>query len=165
MAFEIGGRLAAFVHPDLAKMERPKRGLSAFDDIERLDQLGEVGKRPRQPVDLVDDDHVDLSRASASTAPTPSSQPNEAGLAHDLAEPAHAHEARRLEVGVDARLGDHAAIADQHDALQPKAHAQLPHLIGIVVRETEFCGQRLAGDGLPLVLSRHSGLAAFSVAG
>ena len=35
-------------------MERPKRGLSAFDDIERLDQLGEVGKRPRQPVDLVD---------------------------------------------------------------------------------------------------------------
>ena len=50
-------------------MERPKRGLSAFDDIERLDQLGEVGKRPRQPVDLVDDDHVDLSRASASTAP------------------------------------------------------------------------------------------------
>ena len=30
-------------------MERPKRGPSAFDDIERLDQLGEVGKRPRQP--------------------------------------------------------------------------------------------------------------------
>ena len=29
-------------------------------------------------------------------------------------------EAGRLEVGVDARLGDHAAIADQHDALQPK---------------------------------------------
>ena len=26
-------------------MERPERGLSAFDDIERLDQLGEVGKR------------------------------------------------------------------------------------------------------------------------
>ncbi len=32
-------------------MERPKRGLSAFDDIERLDQLGEVGKRPRQNTD------------------------------------------------------------------------------------------------------------------
>ena len=49
-------------------MERPKRGLSAFDDIERLDQLGEVGKRPRQPVDLVDDDHVDLfgTRSEAS---------------------------------------------------------------------------------------------------
>ena len=30
-------------------MERPKRGLSAFDDIERLDQLGEVGKRPIEP--------------------------------------------------------------------------------------------------------------------
>src|SRR5271167_3050542 len=57
-----------FRFPD-HEMERPKRGLSAFDDIERLDQLGEVGKRPRQPVDLVDDDHVDLSRASASTAP------------------------------------------------------------------------------------------------
>ncbi len=30
--------------------------------VEQLDQLGEVGKRPRQPVDLVDDDHVDLAR-------------------------------------------------------------------------------------------------------
>ena len=30
--------------------------------VEQLDQLGEVGKRPRQPVDLVDDDHVDLPR-------------------------------------------------------------------------------------------------------
>ena len=29
-------------------MERPKRGLSAFDDIERLDQLGEVGKQRSQ---------------------------------------------------------------------------------------------------------------------
>src|SRR5271166_2055222 len=57
-----------FRFPD-HEMERPKRGLSAFDDIERLDQLGEVGKRPRQPVELVDDDHVDLSRAFASTAP------------------------------------------------------------------------------------------------
>ena len=26
--------------------------------VEQLDQLGEVSKRPRQPVDLVDDDHV-----------------------------------------------------------------------------------------------------------
>ena len=43
-------------------MERPKRGLSAFDDIERLDQLGEVGKRPRQPVELGDDDHVEIFR-------------------------------------------------------------------------------------------------------
>ena len=31
-------------------MERPKRGLSAFDDIERLDQLGEVGKRRLAPL-------------------------------------------------------------------------------------------------------------------
>ncbi len=29
--------------------------------VEQLNQLGEVGKRPRQPVDLVDDDHVDLA--------------------------------------------------------------------------------------------------------
>ena len=34
-------------------------------------------------------------------------------------------EAGWLEVGVDARLGDHAAIADQHDAFEPKARAQL----------------------------------------
>ena len=32
-----------------------------WSDIEQLDQLGEVGKRPGQPVDLVDDDHVDLA--------------------------------------------------------------------------------------------------------
>ena len=29
--------------------------------VEEFDQLGEVGKRPRQPVDLIDDDHVDLA--------------------------------------------------------------------------------------------------------
>jgi hypothetical protein len=31
--------------------------------IEKLDQLGEVGKRPRQPVYPVDDDDVDLAGA------------------------------------------------------------------------------------------------------
>ena len=31
--------------------------------IEELDQLGEVGQRPRQPVYLVDDDDVDLAGA------------------------------------------------------------------------------------------------------
>jgi hypothetical protein len=30
--------------------------------VEEFDQLGEVGERARQPVDLVDDDHVDPSR-------------------------------------------------------------------------------------------------------
>ena len=35
---------------------------------------------------FVDDDHVDLSRASASTAASPSSQPNEASPAHDFAD-------------------------------------------------------------------------------
>ena len=30
--------------------------------IERLDQLGEVGERAGQPIDLIDDDHVDPSR-------------------------------------------------------------------------------------------------------
>ena len=29
--------------------------------VEKLDELGEVGERPRQPVDLVDDDDVDLA--------------------------------------------------------------------------------------------------------
>ena len=33
--------------------------------IEDLDNLGEIGQRPRQPVDLVDDDHVDFPRADA----------------------------------------------------------------------------------------------------
>ena len=30
--------------------------------LERLDQLGEVGERAGQPIDLIDDDHVDPSR-------------------------------------------------------------------------------------------------------
>jgi hypothetical protein len=30
--------------------------------IECLDQLGEVGERAGQPVDLIDDDHIDPSR-------------------------------------------------------------------------------------------------------
>ena len=30
--------------------------------IERLDQLGKVGKRAGQAIDLIDDDHVDPSR-------------------------------------------------------------------------------------------------------
>ena len=29
--------------------------------VEQLDQLGEVGQRPGQPVDLVDNDDVDLA--------------------------------------------------------------------------------------------------------
>jgi len=32
--------------------------------IEQFDQLGEVGQRPRQTVDLVDDDDVDLPGAN-----------------------------------------------------------------------------------------------------
>ena len=32
--------------------------------VEELDQLGEVGERAGQPVDLVDDDDVDPSRAN-----------------------------------------------------------------------------------------------------
>jgi hypothetical protein len=31
--------------------------------IEQFDQLGKVGKRPRQAIDLIDDDHVDLPGA------------------------------------------------------------------------------------------------------
>jgi hypothetical protein len=32
--------------------------------IEEFDQLGEVGKRPCQTIDLVDDDDIDLSSAN-----------------------------------------------------------------------------------------------------
>ena len=39
-------------------------------------------------------------------------------------------EARRLEVLVDAGLGDHAAVAHQRDALEPEAGAQVHHLLG-----------------------------------
>jgi len=37
--------------------------------IEELDQLGEVGKRSRQPVYLVDDDDVDLAGANVVQQP------------------------------------------------------------------------------------------------
>ena len=37
--------------------------------IEELDQLGEVGQRPRQPVYLVDDDDVDLAGADVVQQP------------------------------------------------------------------------------------------------
>jgi hypothetical protein len=29
--------------------------------VKDLDELGEIGERARQPVDLIDDDHVDLA--------------------------------------------------------------------------------------------------------
>ena len=37
--------------------------------VEDLDDLGEVGQRPGQPVDLVDDHHVDLARAHIRQQP------------------------------------------------------------------------------------------------
>ena len=36
--------------------------------VEDLDQLGEVGERSGQPVDLVDEDDVDPSRLTASSS-------------------------------------------------------------------------------------------------
>ena len=50
------------------------------------------------------------------------------------------------EIGVDVRLGDHAAVADQHDALQPKAQAQLADLIGERARIAEVAFEHLDGD-------------------
>jgi hypothetical protein len=37
--------------------------------VEVLDQLGEVGERARQPVDFVDDDHVDATSANVVEQP------------------------------------------------------------------------------------------------
>ena len=37
--------------------------------VEQFDQLGEVGERARQPVDLVDDDHVDPVSANVVEQP------------------------------------------------------------------------------------------------
>ena len=37
--------------------------------VEELDQLGEVGERARQAVDLVDDDHVDPVSANVIKEP------------------------------------------------------------------------------------------------
>ena len=53
--------------------------------IEEFDQLGEVGERAGQPVDLVDDDHVDSARANVIQQllerwPTRGSRPSTAAL-------------------------------------------------------------------------------------
>jgi hypothetical protein len=45
----------------------PRRSLRSNDA--ELDQFGEVGKRPRQPVYLVDDDDVDLAGADVRQQP------------------------------------------------------------------------------------------------
>ena len=37
--------------------------------VEQFDQLGEVGERAGQPVDLVDNDHVDPSSANVVKQP------------------------------------------------------------------------------------------------
>ena len=37
--------------------------------IKKLNQLGEVGKRPRQPIYFVDDDNVDLAGANVIEQP------------------------------------------------------------------------------------------------
>ena len=55
-------------------------------------------------------------------------------------------EAGGLKVGVDARLGDHAAVADEHDALQPKARPELANLIGERARIAEIAFEHLDGD-------------------
>ncbi len=74
---------------------------------------------------------------------------------HQLAEGVPAQggdpvEAGRLEVGVDAGLGDHAAVADQGHALQAEALAQDLHASGEGVRVGGVAGEGLDGDGVAL---------------
>ncbi len=74
---------------------------------------------------------------------------------HQLAEGVPAQggdpvEADRLEVGVDASLGDHAAVADQGHALQAEALAQDLHASGEGVRVGGVAGEGLDGDGAAL---------------
>ena len=55
-------------------------------------------------------------------------------------------EAGGRDIGVDARLSDDAAVADEHDALQPKPHAQLLDLTGEGARVAEVAFEHLDGD-------------------
>ena len=59
-------------------------------------------------------------------------------------------EASWLEVGVDAGLGDHAAVADQGHALQAEALAQDLHASSEGVRVGGVAGEGLDGDGAAL---------------
>ena len=55
-------------------------------------------------------------------------------------------EAGGRDIGVDARLCDHAAVADEHDALEPEPDAQLLDLTGEGGRVAEVAFEHLDGD-------------------
>ena len=96
--------------------------------VEQFDQLGEVGERARQPVDLVDDDHVDpvsanvveqplerrpLHRAAGIAAvvvKSPDQLPAFMGLALDVGLRRFSLIVERVELLLQAMLGRNAGV-------------------------------------------------------
>ena len=78
---------------------------------------GKVGRGDRRQVALVEQRHLQMAAADQLLERGGASRrdPVEAG---------------RAQILVDARLRDHAAIADQHDVVDGEAVLQLAHLIG-----------------------------------
>ncbi len=65
-------------------------------------------------------------------------------------------EAGRLEILVDAGLGDHAPVADQGDAGQSKALAQRGHLVGDRVGVGGVAGEGLHGDRAAIAIAQQA---------
>ncbi len=65
-------------------------------------------------------------------------------------------EAGRLEILVDAGLGDHAPVADQGDADQSEALAQRGHLVGDRVGVGGVAGEGLHGDRAAITIAQQA---------
>ena len=109
---------------------RGEIGVSADDQP----LAGEVGRGDRRHVALVEQRHLKMSAAD---------QRLERGRAQggDPVEPG------RAQIFADARLGDHAAVADEHDMVDGEAALQLRRLVGERHGIGSVSRERLDGDG------------------
>jgi hypothetical protein len=118
--------------------------------VEQLDQLGEVGERARQPVDLVDDDHVDPMSANVVQQPLegwpvhraagvaavvvvgPDQLPAFVSLALDVGFRCFPLVVERVELLLQAMLSRDAGVdgAAQHRFASPRSHGDAARRLG-----------------------------------
>ena len=95
---------------------------------------GKVGRGDRRHVALVEQRHLQISAADQA-------------LQRGRAQRRDPVEAGGAQILLDARLRDHAAIADQHDMVDGEAALQLGHLIGHGRGIAGVAFEHLDGDG------------------
>ena len=130
--------------------------------VEDLDELGEVGERAREPVDLVDDDHVDEALLDVGEQPLqPGPLQRGAGDAAVVVGVAHQHPALRLLAGdvglAGLALGVQrvelllqpflAALARVDGAAELADHLRHPRLRWLASPKNERPVPARAGDG------------------